>query len=216
MLPEGCKTLADAVRHIDESVDLAAILDFDRRVQGVLKAQFRALVHVCTTSANVLRVLAPALRQEARAFLEPRLAAADVAQVYLEQHQARESPDGTASDVLRQDLLTAYQNATPTLLPRDAAELFLMSVPSGPAGGELRDLTRYAVGVAPAGEGAPTDEIVFYREHANFAVHDLEQFGPAARAAYEKMRAQDNFTPHSRTDIVEWRTLGRALAASEG
>ena len=131
---------------------------------------------------------------------------------YLEQHAARESPDGTASDVLRQDLLTAYQNATPSLLPRDAAELFLMNVPAGPAGGELRDLTRYAVGVAPSGEGAPTDEIVFYREHANFAVHDLEQFGPAARAAYEKMRAQDNFTPHSRTDIVEWRTLGRALA----
>jgi hypothetical protein len=211
LLPEGCQSLADAVRHVNESVGPADLLDFDRRVQVLLHNQFRALVHVCTTSANVLRVLAPALRQEARAFLEPRLAAADVAQVYLEQHQARESADGSASDVLRQDLLTAYEKAAPTLQPPGGPAVFLMSAPAGPAGGELRDLTRYAVGVAPSGDPAATDEIVFYREFVSHSLHELVDFAPTGREAYERMKAQDNFTPHCRLDVVEWRPLGSVV-----
>jgi hypothetical protein len=223
LLPEGCQNLHDAVRRTDEGVTAEHLLEFDRQVQGLLCNQFRALVHVCTTSANVLRTLSPALRQEARAFLETRLLRdvpghADVAENYLLHHQERERTDGSATDALRQEMLAAYQKAAPCLQVgwRPAAgslpdtqgmpgEAFLLAVPVGSAGQEFRDLARRGLGVAPVADATATDEIVFYREHQSFALGYLDQLGPAARDAYRKLLAQESFTPHTRVDITEWR-----------
>ncbi|HYT91306.1 MAG TPA: tubulin-like doman-containing protein, partial [Gemmataceae bacterium] len=207
LLPEGCQNLADAVKRTDEGVTAEHLLEFDRRVQALLRNQFRALVHVCTTSANVLRTLAPALRQEARAFLESRLEVADVAESYLLQQQEREQPDGSATDALRQDLLAAYQKAAPELHVRGTpAEAVLLAVPVSSAGQEFRGLAREALALPAVGEAAATDEIVFYREYQNISLANVDQISEAARQAYLKMLAQENLTPHSRTDVAEWRT----------
>jgi hypothetical protein len=212
LLPEGCQSLADAVRRTDEGVTAEHLLEFDRRVQTLLRKEFRALVHICTTSANVLRTLMPALRQEARGFLEARLADTDVAESYMLQQQAQERGDGSATDTLRQDLLAAYQKAAPGLgAVKSAAgtaaanEAFLLAVPVSSAGQEFRDLARQGLGVVPAGDASATDEIVFYRENRNISLFDLDQLGPAARDAYLKMMAQEHFTPHTRGDVPEWR-----------
>src|SRR5262249_17437776 len=148
----------------------------------LLRPQFRALVQVCMTSSSALRTLAPALLQEAREFLAPRLPAADVAELYLEQHQAEETAAGaSATDVLRQDLLTAHTKAAPELCGTfPASETFILSVPPGPSGQELRDLTRQAL-ARKVDEAVSADEIVFYRELNTLALADLQQTGPAAQ-----------------------------------
>jgi len=75
-----------------------------------------------------------------------RTRAADVAEMYMEQHQVAESADGTATDVLRQDLLNAYKKAAPELRGTfSAAETVVLSVPPGAGGQEFRDLTRQAL-----------------------------------------------------------------------
>ena len=209
LLPQGCKTLDEAVAKIDEAVTAENLQELDRKTQLMLRKQFRALVQVCMTAGSVLRTLAPAMLEEARGFLGPRLAATDVAETYLEQHGAAESADGTATDVLRQDLLTAYNKAAPELRGTfSAAEIFVLSVPPGHGGQEFRDLTRQALGVPRVVDALGADEIIFYREYQGLSLGELEQAGPAAREAYRKLLAQEALSPHSRVDITDWQPAG--------
>jgi hypothetical protein len=209
LLPPGCKSLDEAVAKIDEAVTAENLQELDRKTQLMLRKQFRALVQVCMTAGSVLRTLAPAMLEEARGFLGPRLTATDVAETYLEQHARTESPDTTATDVLRQDLLTAYNRSAPELRGTfSAAETFVLSVPPGSAGQEFRDLTRHALAVPRMTEAVAPDEILFYREYQGLALGELEQAGPAAREAYRKLLGQEYMTPHSRVDITDWQPAG--------
>jgi hypothetical protein len=90
LLPAGCRSLDEAVRRLDKAVGPEQLVELDRRIQTLVRKQCRALVRVCLTSATVLRGLLPVLLQEVRKFLEPRLDASDVTQLYLEQHQAQQ------------------------------------------------------------------------------------------------------------------------------
>jgi hypothetical protein len=53
---------------------------------------------------------------------------------------------------------------------------------------------------------ASTDDIVFYREQLNLNLADIPQAGGAAYEAYQQQLGEDQFTPHTRTD-VSWRPL---------
>jgi serine/threonine protein kinase len=206
LLPRGCASLDEAVRQLADGVTGEHLHELDRRVQALLRQHFRALVQVCMTAGNVLRTLAPAMLDEVRAFLEPRLAGADVAEVYLEQHQATEPADGSATDMLRQDLMTAHGKAAPELRGSfSCPETFVLGVPAGSGGQELRDLAREALAVRSQVDAVTDDEIVFYREYQNLSLAELEQFGQAAQEAYRKLLAQDYLTPHSRVDITNWQ-----------
>src|SRR5262249_17913929 len=151
----------------------------------------------------VLRTLAPALRQEARAFLESRLDAADVAESYLLQHPELEQADGSLTDALQQDLLAAYQKAAPGLHVRGTpGEAVLLALPVSGAGEEFRGLAEEVLPVRSVGEAAATDEIVFYREYQNISLANVNQISETARQAYLRMLAQENLTPHSRMDVA--------------
>jgi hypothetical protein len=217
LLPEGCLSLADAVRQVDEAISSAHLLEFDRKVQAMLRLQFHALVQVCTTSSNVLRVLAPALTQEARAFLEPRLAKTDVAEMYLEQRQQQEGSEGTASDALRQEVLAAHQKATPNLhLAGPTGEILVVGTPASQGGAEFRGLTRDSLGAPRVGEACTDDEIVFYREYTSNSLFDLEHLGAVAQEAYQRVIVEEAFTPHSRIDVPQWRPSAPVAAAEPG
>jgi hypothetical protein len=210
LLPEGCKSLDESVRKIDESVTAEHLHDLDRKMQLLIRKNFRALVQVCMTAGSVLRTLAPAMLQESKGFLEPRLAATDVAETFLEQQQTAPPAGGSDTERLRQDLLNAYRKAAPELRGKfTPAETFVLSVPAGSGGQEFRDLTRQVPGVPRMVDAtAPPDEITFYREYNQLSLAELEQYGPAAQEAYRKLLAQEYLTPHSRVDITEWQPAG--------
>src|SRR5262249_8308312 len=83
-------------------------------------------------------------------------------------------------------------------------ELCILAVPPGPEGERFRALVRRALPETPMLAAASTDDIVFYREHAQVTLTDLPQMGPVAREVYQQVLATEPFSPHSRTDIVAW------------
>ncbi len=204
LLPAGCRTVEEAVAQIDEGVTPDRLLDLDQKVQVVLRKQFRALVQVCMTSTSVLKTLAPAMLQEARAFLEPALASADVAEQYLEQFA--ETAEGSATEALQRDLKEVHAKAAPELRGLASPnELFILSVPPGSGGKEFRELARQALGVPRLTDALSPDEIIFYREYQLSSLAELEPLGPAAQEAYQKVLAQEYLTPHTRIDVAAWR-----------
>jgi hypothetical protein len=199
-LPDGCSDLEEAVRQLDKNVTDEDLQVLDQRVQEVIRRQFRALVHVCMTSGNVLRTLAPLMRQEAEAFLAERVAGATVVDLYL----AREAWDG--EEKARDDLGDAFDRTKPALTSKESSsDICLFAVPTGPGEEHVRDLAAQAVQeVALEPVGSSPDEMVFLRErHYRFPL-DLAPFTGPARDAYRQVMHQDSHTPHSRLDIREW------------
>jgi hypothetical protein len=201
LFAEGCKSLDDAVRKLETSVTPAELLELDGRVQAIIRKQFRALVHVCMTSANLLKVLAPAMQKEVRSFLRSRLGESSVADIYLAQFGA--GGEQHAED----NLAEAFELAAPEVIASaPARELDLLALPPGEAEQRLRDLARNASPGKTLVSVRSSEEIVLYREQTIACLADLKQLGPLAHEAYQKLISQEHFTPHSRNDIVEWGT----------
>jgi len=200
----GCKSVEEAVQQLQNSVGATELMELDYNLQALIRNQFKALVHVCMTSANVLKALAPAMLKEARSYLRSRLGETNVVEIYLQQFQ----DDQDGADVrLEDDLAEAFETAGPEVVASSPlSELNLLAVP--PAAGEqrLRELAAKAVDGKPVAPVPSSDEITIYRQHTLACLADLDQLGPLAQEAYEKAAAQGHGTPHSRCDIMEWGT----------
>jgi eukaryotic-like serine/threonine-protein kinase len=202
LFADGCKSLDEAVRKLDAGVTASALVELDARMQVLIRKHFKALVHVCMATANVLKTLAPAMQKETRAFLRGRMGEINVAEIFLQQDANRSD----AKERLEDELAEGYERAAPEVVASPPAqELNVFAVPPGQGEEQVRELARLAIDKNIV--AAPSmDEITIYREHTLGCLADLKQLGPAGQDAYHKMVAREHFTPHCRADIVEWGT----------
>jgi serine/threonine protein kinase len=195
LLTDGCSTLDEAVKKLEGTVVPLDLVELDGQIQSVLRRQFKALVHVCMTSANILKSLAPAMQKEARSYLQGRLGATSVAELFLKR----------AGDTPEKDLDSAFEEAAPEVIASSTvSERIFLAVPQGEAEAQVREVAAKSADGVPWIATKSTDEIVVYREQTLRCLADLKQLGPLGLEAYQKLIATEHFTPHSRNDIVEW------------
>jgi hypothetical protein len=210
IFPSGCKDLAAAVGEVLPAVGPAALRELDVRLEATLTQQFRALVHVCMSEANILPAVQRALVETACDWVGGLLPRTDVARVLLEQHH-----DDAQSG---EELASLFDEAAPPLLcPKTAAgqrapgaargaSLAVLAAPPGEAGDRLRALATDALPDtelhAARSDPNPDDCIVLYRESCHLPLAELDLLGPAGREAYAQMSGADGLTPHSRTDVA--------------
>jgi serine/threonine protein kinase len=199
LFPTGCNNLTEEVFGFLEGVTTDDLNLLDQQVQGMIRKQFGALVHVCLTSTNVLKHFELALLEEGERFAASRLPSAEVADVFF--RQAGDEETATAQ------LSRAFDEAAPA--PgihrgeegRRPVELAVMLVPSGEAGQRFRDLAQQALPDDDLVVGPSPDDVVLYRELPRLALAELLERSQAAFEAYRQMSALEHFTPHSRSDI---------------
>ncbi|HEV3258950.1 MAG TPA: tubulin-like doman-containing protein [Gemmataceae bacterium] len=201
LFPAGCQSLDDMVERFVAGLNATDFEDLDRRVQQMIRQQFRALSHVCTASANLLRNLQAAMVEEAMDFAGGRLADDDVVAMYLSRHASE------AEAV--EHLAGAFREAAPKIAGPGAPGRAEIAVLAAPASLDRDRLCTLAEEAADKGlvEAASPDDIVVYRECAHLPLADLEQVGPAGAEAYRQMAAAEHFTPHCRIDIVDWQMV---------
>jgi eukaryotic-like serine/threonine-protein kinase len=169
-------------------------------MQELVQQQFKTLMQVCLGSANLLDNLETIMQEAAERFLNTRLGAIDIAEMYL----AHRPQEGEAEA----DLALAFQEAAPALAgqrPPTAKEICFLALPTNEAGQQLRDRVVTALNCPELGIVDNGEDIAFYREIPQLFVSDLEQLGPLALAAYRQMTGIEHFTPHTRIDIQRWR-----------
>ncbi len=201
LLPEGCRTLAESVEALRRRFTTEDINDLDKSVQNVISQDFSSLVQVCLGSANRLKELERSMMRLAMDCVGTRIGNAEVADIYLAQYEK--------DDQVRDDLASMFTEATPRLgEARQGSEIAVLAAPASPAGGKVRRLAQQAVPDTELGESESTDDIVFYRERFQMLLSELEQLGPLGYEAYRQVGMVDSFTPHSRTDVTQWRAAG--------
>jgi hypothetical protein len=198
--PAGCRTLNEAIAHFSENVTAEDLRELDGRMQSFIQGQFQGLLHVCLSSANLLKNLEAAMKRQAEAFAESRLEGAGVAEMFLERH-----PD---DEEARGEIVTGFDEAAPEFagsrLSRQK-EICILATPPGAARDRFRALAQQALPDVALAAAPSTSDVVFYREIPQLPLSELEQLGPLGYEAYRQMTSVAHFTPHSRTDITEWQ-----------
>ena len=195
LLPPHCPTVAAAVEAYTQSLTDEDLGLLESRVQSAVVDRFGGLFHACLNATDGLGTLLDLLRDEARGYLDARLAEVDLVPMFAAQFRTPEAA--------RAALAAAAREAEPTLAgsgPWAKDELTVVACPAVPA---ARDLALSAVG-----EGATTvdadDEIAFYREYPTVPLAALPQLGPAWEAAYQAACEVPQGNPHCRGDVPKW------------
>jgi hypothetical protein len=199
LLPDGCRSLAESVEAIRQRFDAADINDLDRRVQLLINQDFSSLVQVCLGSANRLKELERAMLRLAAEFVGGRIGNTQVSDVYLTQYEK--------DDQIREDLINMFAEAAPNLCAsrQQSSEIAILAAPMNASGQKVRHLAQGALPDADLAEADSSEDIVFYRERFQLPISELEQLGPLGYEAYRQVGMVEHFTPHSRTDIAQWR-----------
>jgi hypothetical protein len=194
----------EEAKQLHTSIGPNELLELDRRMQVLNRYQFKALVHVCMTSANILKALAPAMHKEARSYLRSRLGETSITELYLGQFQDGQED---AAERLEDDLAAAFELAAPEVVASSpSSEANYLAVPQDSHEDSLREVAVKAFDGKPVLSVPSSDEITIYREHTLACLADLVQLGPLAHEAYTKVITEERATPHSRCDITEWGT----------
>jgi hypothetical protein len=201
LLPDGCRTAAEAVERLLGAVTRDDLRELDRRAQQMLQERSGGLARACLESDDPPQTLGPALVEVAVAFLGPRLGAADAAEAFLTRH-----PGPAAAEALA----AAWAAAAPALAPAGSAELAALALPPGPAATTLADLARQTLSLSdPLVTPSPGD-VVLVREQSRLPLAALPALGPEARAAYRQLLRTEGFSPHARADIADWGEVAEA------
>jgi eukaryotic-like serine/threonine-protein kinase len=197
LLPEGCKTLEDAVCLYRDSIDPYALKELEALMQTAVEQQFTTLARVCLTSTDVRQKMESALLQVASKFVEQRLGAVDVAELFMHRYR---DPDQAQKKILR-----TFTSAEPWLeapdTPEDVAEL--IAVPEGAASQAFLALIAACLPKSNPSIAPSPDDVVFYREQVTVPLRCLPHLGNAGRSAYQQLLLQQ-FPPHTRVDIRQW------------
>jgi hypothetical protein len=203
LLPAGCRTLPEAVEKILSCLAAEELDEINRRVQEVIGRAFEAHLHVCTAPADFFKELEERVLNEVTAFAEAPLGRAHAAELYVAQ-RARD-------DRVNDELAGAFDEAAPEQLgsrPVPDDELNILAVPPGAEGEHFRRLVQQSLPDQSFVPATSTDDIVFHREVLRLSLAALPQLGQAAATVYRQCLTGDLLTPHSRTDINDWRTAG--------
>jgi serine/threonine protein kinase len=197
LLPDGCKTLDEAVEQLLAGITRDDLRELDRRAQQMMQARAGGLARACLTATDLPQTLGPELVALAREFLAPRLGAAGTVEAFLARHPGPAA--GTA-------LASAWAGAVPLLAAgaTGAAELAALVLPDDPASPAFDMLACRALPGTDVTVVASPADVVLYREVPRLPLSALPQLGPEARETYRKLRRAEGFSPHARADVAEW------------
>jgi serine/threonine protein kinase len=202
LFPAGCRNLAETTEQLFPPITQADLDALDSKMQDVIKHGFTSLLHVCMTAAsNLLKNLEAAMISQGESYAATRMPETNVVDMFL----SRNSDSEKALD----QLISAYDEASPKLMKGDAAsltELCVLAVPAGPQEERFREMARRAIADAELMAAPSPDDVVFYREETQLPLSKLEQMSQEFQRIYRQMGTSEHFTPHSRTD-VEWLEL---------
>lgn len=200
LLPDGCKSMSEAVEHLETQVSVDDLLAFDNVVQALINKQFHALLHVCMGPSNLVRALAPLMVQEAEEFLGPRVPEVAAGEFGADEDKSEEQR--------AEPLAAAWDQAVPKLGRVSAPNEFTIAAfPATPTGQALKAIAKQALPNVQVIDGDNRDEIAFYRELQQITLQDLEQFGSIAQEAYRQRCAGDPNFLHTRIDVAAWQPV---------
>ncbi len=199
LFPIGCENLEQAVQMTQAGLSEEQLLELDSQIQEMLKREYRALVHVCLTSAHITRKVASNMQDVAARFVDTLLASTDAAELFLQQYEQEGNLDGEIESLFEEampDFSVGRINSN-----RARSEISILAVPAGESGNALQEKARGVLTDSDLVTTTTTGDVVFYRELCNLPLVDMDHLGLLGQEAYRQLLAIEHFTPHSRGDL---------------
>jgi serine/threonine protein kinase len=197
-LPAGARDVDDAIDALLRNVKPEDLVELDQKVQSAVRRQFKSMANVLLSTADLISELRVILQQQAETFVDGLLGKASVAAVYLKEHPR--------DDGVPDDITAAFDEALPKLAGarHDGPEIRLLAVPADLAGERLGNIARAETENVEVVAAAGSDDVFFYRETPQILLAELPQLGLMAEEAYRQMISSGHFSPHTRTDVLDW------------
>jgi hypothetical protein len=155
---------------------------------------------MCLHNDQLVADLEADLRTKADDIVQNWLGSGGVAATYLAQH-------GDDAKIAA-DLVAAFNSACPPFIGRGEDCAFL-ALPPGIASDKIRSLAAEAIRDIELGCVEDAADFVLHREQPDVDLTQIPYFAPAVVDAYRQLADQRHATPHSRTDIHDWRAIIR-------
>jgi eukaryotic-like serine/threonine-protein kinase len=198
LFPANARSLQEATEALLGTITPEEIQRLDHRIQEVLREQFSTLADVCLSSSNLLPNLRAAMRGVAETYVASQLEGTSLAEMFFQQLEAgRQAAD---------ELMSVFNEASPDVTSDRAGsrEVYILAVPPGAQSQRFVETVKQTFPDLKWAVTTSKDDIVFYHELQEVRLSDLEQVGPAAFEAYRQIATAEHFTPHSRTDVIQW------------
>ncbi len=203
LLSPDCARIDQRVSQVIQSLGADALVRLDHVIETAARKEWGGLAEVFRSPGHrLLGELQTILVREAETFLDVRLPREDAAECFFAR--------GLDESAVRDDIQLAFDEAVPSLAEQRLGhqrEVNVLVTPRSEAGQRFRGTAIQAIPGIQAVESSDDEEILFYREYQGLDMTDLPHAGPSGRAAYDRALRLEQFTPHSRTDISEWREL---------
>src|SRR5262249_18254198 len=126
LLPEGCRSLEEAVQLCLQSLPAEEIQSLDQQMQSMIEQQFTALVQVCLTSSDLTMNLQAAMQQIALKYMSARLGEVDVVSLFMGRYA---DPERASRKVAK-----AFHDSEPILEAPDSPpdSVHMIAIPDGP------------------------------------------------------------------------------------
>jgi hypothetical protein len=196
LLPTGCARVTDAVDRLAGLVTEAVVAEIDRRAEGVLGAMTGGLFRACIDPATDPKKVVDVVFEEARAYLDGRLGAVDLARMFADRHPTEPQAERAVA--------ATYADAEPAWGGDGVPELAVVGCPAGPGGEAFRELARRTIPVAGLPVADLRDELLVYRERPAVPLAALPHLGPVGRSAYRAVPDAQQCTAHARLDVTAW------------
>jgi hypothetical protein len=173
----------------------------DARLEAMIRANpaLNSLVNICLSRKNLTKEVAYSLGEVATVFVEEKLGATDVAQLFLGQ---KDEPEDVG-----EELLTCFEEAAPDPsatspgASRPIGERVVVGVPAGESADTLRVLVQRKLGETDLVVTGSEEDLILFREWSGLRLADVDPLGPAGQEAYQCLLETENYTPHSRADV---------------
>ena len=139
LFPPGCLAMSDALDQSSQEITPEDLVSFDERVQQWIVTNCRALLQVCMGSSTLVKNVAPAILQEAEAFLDGRLRQTSIAEMYLTRQRGEDELADAES--IGDDFEQCYEEAVPDLgRLSELNEIAVACLPNDEQGREVRQI----------------------------------------------------------------------------
>jgi eukaryotic-like serine/threonine-protein kinase len=196
LTPPGFSDDFQVVQQLSDSISAEDMANIDTRLATKLAPDYPSLVETALATGDSLRPLRKIIQEEVLAYLDTQMPQHEVLNMMLEEQP--NICDAVEKLHKSAQLPINFHQVTKSF------ELVFLTLPESEQTVRLEKEIHRTFPDLVTVRGQKDNEVILHRAILGLKLQELSVMSEAGQEAYETAKGIENFSPHSRQDIVEW------------